>query len=73
MALGASSGMQGLRVAISARSAAVVHAASALIGDARVRTFVSCKPIISCMTGGAIEAEHSGMEDRVTMTTGTGS
>jgi len=47
----------------------MIDSAAAFIGNPRVRTVVSRKPIIRSMAGGAICSEHTGMESGVGMTT----
>ncbi len=51
----------------------MIDAPAAFIGDAWMRTVIARKPVVGCVAGGAIQAEHSSVEDRVNMTTCTSS
>lgn len=72
MAGQAGGAVQGLRVAVTARSAAVVDPASPFIRNAGMWATVSRRPVIDCMTRSAVEAEQAGMEGRIAMAAGTG-
>lgn len=72
MALCACGRAQGLCVAGPAAAAAVIDAAAAFIGNTRVWTFVNRRPIAGRVAGGALQAEHAGMEGRIGMAACTG-
>jgi hypothetical protein len=59
---------QGLRMAIAAGGATMVDTTPPFIGNARVRTVIFRKPITCAVALRAVQAEHAGMEDRVSMT-----
>lgn len=63
---------QGLRVTITTRGAPVIHASSALVGDARMRTVVSREPVLGGMTCRAIRAKHACMKGRIRMAADAG-
>lgn len=67
MAFRASGALQGLCMAIAAGRAAMVNAAPTFVGNARVRTVVTSKPVIRCMAARTIQAKHACMKDRVGM------
>jgi len=60
--------MQCLCVAIAAGGAAMIDTPSALIRNARVWTVIRRIPIVCCVARYTVQAEHPGVEDRVTMT-----
>lgn len=70
MACGTRRGLESLCVAIAAGGAAMVDAAPAFVGNTRVRTIVTGKPVIGCMAARTIQAKHAGMEDRVAVAAG---
>ena len=61
--------MQGLRVAVAAGGATVIHPAPAFVCDAWMTAIILGKPVFRRMTGSAIETKHPRMKDRVAMTT----
>ena len=64
--------VEGLGMALTAGSAAVIHSATALIGNTRVWTAIFRRPVIHRMAGGTVEPEQARMINRVTVTIGTG-
>ena len=63
--------LQGLRVTVTTGSATMVNSSPAFIRNFWMRTVITSEPVIGCMATRAIQAEHSGMEDRIPMTAGT--
>ena len=68
MAFRASCRPERLRMAITARRAAMVDPAPTLVCNAGVPTVVDCIPIVGGVAAGTVQAEHPGMEDRVAVT-----
>lgn len=64
--------VKGLRVTGTARGAAMIGPTPTFIGDPRVRTAVSCRPILDRMAGCAVEPKQTGMIGRVAMTARAG-
>jgi hypothetical protein len=57
--------LQCLRMAVAAGRTAVVDSPSAFVGNARVRTIVSGKPVVRGMAARAIQPKHAGVENRI--------
>ena len=71
MALGTSGGMQRLGMTGAAGTTAVIDAPAAFVCNARVRTFIDRRPVISGMTLRAIQTKHARVEGRIIMATRT--
>ena len=68
MTLCACRAIQCLRMAITARRAAMIDTPSAFIGNARMRTIILCKPVIRGVALRTIQTKHACMEGRVAVT-----